>query len=613
MAYHQEGNEIVVDGFEKGIADNPFAGISDIRNANLISTPGECAVNFSTTKITYGSFSGNITSANAGADTVTYGGETGTPVTGMSVVFAGGGLPAGISAGTQSATADTNVYWVGSVNTGAKTFTVYSDAGTSSLVNITSDGSGTVASIDIASPTYSTFARAAASNAIVYYFMIDANGRVWGINQGNWSFYRFMGNITRANSAGNGIAWYAGYAPSATNGYIFVFRNALIDYMDVSTFAWTYGWKTMNNVLGIAASHQAIVGQYNGGTVYFCDAAFVGSFYQTAQATPFDPSNASTYTYSAKALSLPSTDIAQCLSELGSNLMVGGQNNLIYPWTQIPLQSFSFPIFLPEINVQRLITVNTNTFIFMGTRGRIYVTNGTNAELYSKIPDHLSGTVDPIFTWGAAGYHKNQLYFGASVTNSVGTALTTYGGLWAIDMETKALRMVNQLSYNSAGSFAGYATVFQQIAGTNVSQGTGFYCGWNTGSSAYGIDISASTPYTNYDTYVESDMIPVGTYLKNKTFEVFEWKLSRPLVSGENVRLKMRNDLTTAFTPIGTSGTADVGQMSGVFPTTPQERNQWLQLRAELNSTASSPSYVRLTQIRARAQTTTQVGVAVPI
>ena len=85
-----------------------------------------------------------------------------------------------------------------------------------------------------------------------------------------------------------------------------------------------------------------------------------------------------------------------------------------------------------------MITVNTNTYLFAGNRGRIYVTNGSQAELFKKIPDHLSGTVEPYYIWGAIGYSQNQLYFGFQAQQNNGSILQS-GGLWALDITTGAL------------------------------------------------------------------------------------------------------------------------------------------------------------------------------
>ena len=50
MAYSFDNYDdaLVIDGWEKGVADSPHSGLSDMRNINIISVPGESSVNFST-------------------------------------------------------------------------------------------------------------------------------------------------------------------------------------------------------------------------------------------------------------------------------------------------------------------------------------------------------------------------------------------------------------------------------------------------------------------------------------------------------------------------------------------------------------------------------------
>lgn len=47
--YDKTTEDIVITGFEKGISDDPYEGISNIVNCNLISIPKEASVNFATT------------------------------------------------------------------------------------------------------------------------------------------------------------------------------------------------------------------------------------------------------------------------------------------------------------------------------------------------------------------------------------------------------------------------------------------------------------------------------------------------------------------------------------------------------------------------------------
>jgi hypothetical protein len=242
-------------------------------------------------------------------------------------------------------------------------------------------------------------------------------------------------------------------------------------------------------------------------------------------------------------------------------------------------------------NVPKMLTVNTNAYIFMGNRGRIYVTNGSQAQLYKKIPDFLSGTVEPYFTWGGVGFNKNQMYFGVLGQTNALSANNNFGGLWAIDMDSGSLRLVNQLSY---GSYAGYCTLFIPLTTTGAA-GSGFYAGWDNNASGYGMDVSASTPYTSGQSYVVSDAIPIGNFLNKYTPTNIEFKLSVPLVSGESIQLLSAQNVNGSYTNIGTESTA--GVISAVFPFTDQQF-QWLLIKAVLTSTSSSPSYVRLKEIR---------------
>lgn len=573
MAYRIEGRDIVIDGWEKGIAPSPYDGIADIRNVNVISIPHEASVGFASTSTTFATVTGSVTSADAGTDIITATPST-TMQNGMAVVFTGGSLPTGITAAT--------TYWVFSVTGGGSTFQIATAPGSSTPVNITATGTGTFATVDMGRPLHG------ADDKNGRNYLIDHNGRVWYYDG---SYFVFTGNTTLTNANGNGLVYYQA---SDGTGYLFAFRNAAIDYMPIASLGtWTYGWVTITHTAsGTNNIHHAIVGLDN--VVYYTNGAFVSSFYEL-DGQVFAPGNGATWDENQDALALPNTEISTWLSQLGTNLMVGGQRNFIYAWDRLST-SFSWsqsPVLLPESNVKRMLTVNNVMYIFMGVRGRIYVTNGTNADLYLKMPDHLSGTVEPYYTWGAVGTNKNQVYFGVSVTTNGGTAITSYGGLWAIDTDTKALRLVNKLSY---GTYAGYATAYIPITSSGGA-GSGFIVGWDSGASTYGADIGSAAPYTAYESYIDTDIIPVGQYLEKKTFEWVTFLLSKPLVSGEGIKISYRTNLTDSFTQIQEWTT--VGTLSD-SENINFENVIWVQFRIEMKSTASTPTYTRLREIRIR-------------
>lgn len=367
-----------------------------------------------------------------------------------------------------------------------------------------------------------------------------------------------------------------------------------------------------------AVSHRTFIDKSN--TLNWCDGGQIGSLIQL---NTFNPNVDTSYTYSAGVFAKASTDTFQCLDQLGNSLVIGGQINAVYSWDRV--STGYTVILLPENNCRRIVVVNSNAYLFVGNRGRIYVTNGANAELYKKVPDHLSGTIEPIFAWGGATYNKNQIYFSLSTFGSgeaTETGISTSGGIWAVDTNTNALRLVNQLSYATYGGYC--AEMTGMIANTTSTSGIpiqnfGLVCGWEdsteTASPNYGSDVLpvnasptvSNVPYSNYESYVDSDMIPVGTFLNPTTDAQIEYKLAVPMVSGEAIKFSYRQDLSQSFTPItsitrptGEFTSADTsGGLSGYIPVNFQ-KSQWVQIRAFLKSTSTTPSYVRLKQLRIR-------------
>lgn len=612
MAYHQDkkNNAIVINGFEQGIADDPYAGIADIRNINLISIPKEASVNFSTAQVSPPpTLSGNITSADATDDTVLLTGAT-TLTDYQAIIFTGASLPTGVVAGT--------VYWV--IRTTGQNFTLSAGYQMLAVVDISATGTGTWATVNMGIPKYFTYLARSISPA---YFMVDSNGRCWTnltpvLPNGNLGIWRFAGN-TSNTAGGNGIVSYISSTGKQTGiGYIFIFNPYSIDYAKINgnnnpTITWTYGWNPADGSSGntnylksysvsrnTGDSHEALVAPDN--VVYFCDSIYIGRWFENTGQV-FDPANTATYTFDETRL-LPFTDTAQCLTFLGTNLMIGGQLNVIYPWdTTSP--TFSYPIFVAEYNIQKMVTVNTNTFALVGNRGRVYYTNGSQAQLYKKLPDHLSGTVEPYYQWGGMTTQKNQIYFSALVTTNAGASISQYGGVWAIDVDTKALRLTNKLSYKT---YNGYASALIPNFGTNPS-GTGLFIGWNNGVSVNapnnGIDTTISDPYTNSEAYVVSDLIPIGTFDNPTDFERVEYKLSKPMVAGESVAVYVRLIFDTSDTGFGTALINDTtaGNFSKSAPVN-FKNAQWVQLKAVLNSTATNPSYTRLTELRIKGAST---------
>ena len=618
MAYRVDpyDKSIVIDGWENGIADSPYSGISDMRNVNVTSIPGEASVlwkpyNVNVSKVT----AGVVSNSSLSADTFTVSGIAN--IDGICVVFSS--LPScGVANNTK--------YLVKFTGTNTmQMFATYATYVSNTPVNVSADAAtGTFVSVDMAIPTHRYYDKTTGG-----YYVLDGSGRTWFYNSGFRFIYLLGVDATAiSNANGNGLAVY--------KNFVFVFRNAAIDYMNITTGVWYYNWKPSDGTSGAAYDAMVTTSGVNNphyahrgitdDILYYCDANYVGCFYQNASSASFDPATIATFTFQQKALWLPSDDIANCLAELGQNLLVGGQLNAIYPWNRIIQTSgkaiysgYTYPILLAENFIQRMVTVNTNTYIFAGTRGRIYITNGSQASLYKKVPDHMSGIVEPFFQWGDAVFYKNQLYFGIKCFSNDGNVVNEYGGLWAVDLDSQAIRLVNQLSY---ATYAGLATVILPIQPINAGNppfpnssnpiGIGMFVGWKSDASpaTFGIDYNGfyNTPYINSEATIDSDLIPVGTYEKPRDMTRVEYKLTKPLVSGETIVIKYRL-LFDKFD--STTGAAQYQTiLSGAYDATSGANNyslsgpinfknaQWVQFQIVLNSVNSSPSYVRLKEMR---------------
>ncbi len=366
----------------------------------------------------------------------------------------------------------------------------------------------------------------------------------------------------------------------------------------------------MNGGAGSTVSHDALVGQDN--VVYYCDSNYVGSFFEIYGQT-FNPLNNTTYTFAKAVVEIPTVDQATCLAELGINLMIGGIRNLAYPWNRTGtvsgssiLNSYSYPIWFSESLIQRMITIKNNTYVFVGNRGNIHITNGSQSDIWMKVPDHISGTVEPYFQWGGCAGTKDELLFSMQATDNNGTKLTTYGGIWAVNVNTKTLRLVNELSYGTNGGYAPALMALIPMPGVTTDSGNpkglGFYAGWDSGASIYGRDRAQFSQYTSGQSIIETEIIPIGTFNKPRNLTQIEYKLSTPLVGNESIEIQQRlffgNATVSPWTSIfvDTLSSSPIG-LSNTHPTD-FANAQWIQFKIILTSTASSPSYVRLKQIR---------------
>lgn len=602
MAWTLEGTDLVISGFEQGIADTPYSGIADMRNIEIISMPGEASVQFAQTAATAPpAFNAVAYTAQNAGDTITLASVTGLYV-GCAVVLA---------SNTAGGLSNSIVYYV--INIVGNTFQL-SVAPLGSAVVISSDGTGTLTTYQYGNQR-SNNARA----PISYYN--DKSGGIAGVNStllvdgSNYLWALFadtVGGVLPSNSliflgniGGIGASSITSTGVTIWNSYILLFGSVItgIDYARAGTLLtsgpaaiWNYNWENVGT--GSVNGRISTLISQEDGNLYWTSSDGLGSLIETPGDT-FDPTDTTTYTINDAALVLPTTDESTCIAELGSNLLVGGRKNFVYVWDKIQV-GFSSLLNLPDIFTTCIVAASNNAYIFSGNRGRIYLTNGSGIDIYKKIPDYLTGVISPVIRWQDANFYRNQLIFSFTATSNAVATLNTVSGCWAIDLDTDALRMQNKTT--NTGYTGTTAMVVDRspsspsnIVATGVA-GTATVVGWYSGTT-YTVDIGTTSPYTNYESYLHTEIIPVGTFLDPFTPSQIEFKLSAALVSGEGIKISYRTNITESFTLI--SETTTVGAISDYYKAN-FEKVQWVQFLVETKSTASSPSYTRLTEMRIR-------------
>lgn len=450
---------------------------------------------------------------------------------------------------------------------------------------------GTLAPPIARSTSFLTYLSQIPSGAPQYFAILDENGRAWqqnsttGAISGTWTFLS-----TGESHAGAGILDGCTYFL----GYFFKTRGANIDYYDGTT--WTNAWQT---TLTANVKHFMFVG--TSPIMYITNGSWVAQISLTNPSDPttFNPANALTFSLSVHKVQISTNEQAISLAEIGfttTSLLIGGTGYWVYPWDK-QSGNVSPPIYVADPYQKNIVSVNQNAYIFPGSagngRGRIYITNGSQAQLHFKVPDYLFNIQDPYYEWGDAIAHRNNLLFGFFLeANAASNAVQLVSEVWALDLSTKAFRSISNISTATA---KGNATAL--LSAVNLaSPGFGYMVGWDDDVSTPGIGYSGTTSGIG-TANITTDLMPVGTFTQKRTFSQLEYKIRSPLQSGENIQIFPVVDGTFAsaltFNPTPTTGSIS-GYASVNF-----QNAQWLQFLITLTGN-SATSGVRWEELRLR-------------
>ncbi len=372
-------------------------------------------------------------------------------------------------------------------------------------------------------------------------YAVDAGGKVYTATSGGATWTVIAGN---SGGIGGGLEIWKDYL-------IVVGTSSLDAYGPLSgSPSWT------NNFFG--SSLTLSVGLFFPIFRSLDDSLYIGNgkyVSRLAELTTFAPGTAATFTATQKAITLADNYQVSAIRELGENLMIGttylNSNTLadVFPYSRLTL-TLGLPIRIVEGGVRAMYNLGNRLYVLAGTTGKMFLTDTVSATQIAQIPSYimnLDGGLGLTMYPDSIMYLKGKIWFGMGASN---TAIGGNIGVWSYNPTTKVLQMENIISTGRDGSTAGL--FISSLLPLSVDS---YLCAWedDSGGATYGVDLLVDTQrYTGYVGYVDSPLIKIGDALDNKTIPQLEINLTKPLVTGQGVKIQYRSNLTASFTDLAT-------------------------------------------------------------
>jgi len=314
---------------------------------------------------------------------------------------------------------------------------------------------------------------------------------------------------------------------------------------------------------------QMVVGQDD--YLYSTNGNYIAKIEVTASGTP---SVAPTISANLTALDLKDGEIASCICEYGTKLMIGTLSGKIYPWNR-QLGTLGnpgladLPVDFNENGVYQLYSHANKLYVTAGRDGNVYISDGTNYRKLATIPfSDLFGTVFVTYYPNAITTSpKGTLLVGAVSSNTISEG----GAVWEIT-DTGEICIAYTLAQGlTSNNTIGIGFIYVNRSANHVS------VGWLNGSS-YGIDEDTDNS-ANMTIY--SPLIRVGRYNNKRTFEHIEFNLAEELGSGESITISFRRNKDDAWTSVGTWSYTTLGAIASFEDTAGINDCEYVQLKIE--------------------------------
>lgn len=423
-----------------------------------------------------------------------------------------------------------------------------------------------------------------------YYFAQDSAGKIWAAQSAGGAWSNIAGN-TITGALGNGIRVF--------QGYLFVLRDNAIDLLEIATTfttpVWTNGWKNLQVTYDSVVYTPSALFDFPSFVPITASLAMFFTGYATGinrtfvyrvvikQGKKFNPADTNTYEYNPGFIILPLNNRVTCLEQLDSKLYFGTNTSNTYPWDMISAV-VNDPIVSPEPYIWSMKRINNILYLSAGQRGNIYYSNGSTIALFKRFPIYLFQNYDSAsHATGFIKCNKLDAMKGRLVMAMSGASGNSINGVYSLNIEDQTLVMQNSVPTGTNSQ------VITLIPDQNNSDGVLVSYQSNT---LNGIAFPNSG-FAYPDTYISkmtSQLYFVGTKHNPQSFTRLEFNLTKPLSTGQGIRISYRKNLTDNFTIIGTFDFATIGaELSWNAPIS-IEKAQNLQFLIEMKSNTFSPN-----------------------
>jgi hypothetical protein len=418
------------------------------------------------------------------------------------------------------------------------------------VVDITSDGTGTHT---VTAETVSALIQIQPTGITRFTHVgVEDSNYVWLYDSTYNSWLRVTGHV--AGGIGGVAVW---------KGYIILIHATRMDAFgpltsDLSTAAWTNYFHSGGGEYQTSTYKPNVV--LANDILYVGNKNLVTSLMEVAGQT-FAPGTAGTFTYTANALDLPTQETIYSLDALGTRLSIGTGSDIgrIYFWDTFS-PSFDLPIVTPCLMVAVTISINNILYFIDNYRGTIYATNGTGVSTVGQLPySSISGQqvgYDNIV--GMSLYGNSIMRLGNKILFGVGFPVTR-PGIYSFDLDSSAIAL--EYTVNS-----GFTATENQTVNINAMASlsanfffVSIYDGTQTSGYRYQLQTTTLGGVLRSEGFFETGLMLVGTKDQPKNYRFFNITLAKELAAGDAITLYYRNNLTDAYTTVGTMSYASDG------------------------------------------------------